>query len=415
MQENYPQNVHLLSIQYRMHPMISAFPSKQFYDSELEDGEGMEERRTELWHSSQVFGPYRFFDVQGRESTGGRTSLVNYQEVEMAFALFRRLTSDFPEVDFDGKVGIITPYKQQLTELKRRFMRQFGDRIIDTIDFNTTDAFQGRERDIIIFSCVRASPEGGIGFLSDIRRMNVGLTRAKSSLYVLGSASSLVRNRLWGALVQDAKARGLFTEGNLNKLFANSTRGRGAPSQLATSGRSGSGVPNQTQMPARGVTPTVPLQRVSGPDPMDIDKPEPPPKPQVSHRYQGSNPPGKRGHNQADHGKVSCFMCGKTGHRQVDCPLQGGPHSRGGRGNGGGSRAPQPNTHDIKIPTIKTTSTEQPKLIQGPKRQHSYDENAGGFNKRPHLAPPPTTAASDSGATGEVSSWFAHLHIWRGF
>jgi len=221
---NHPNDVHLLSIQYRMHPDISRFPSVQFYDSELQDGPDMEKLRQRLWHQSNLFGPYRFFDIQGKESSASGHSLVNHQEVTTALSLFRRITTDFRDQDFSGMIGIITPYKQQLFELKRRFRSEFGQKILDAIEFNTTDAFQGREREIIIFSCVRASPSGGVGFLSDIRRMNVGLTRAKSSLFILGNAQSLLRNEFWGKLVRDAKTRGVYTDGNIQGMLSKSTR-----------------------------------------------------------------------------------------------------------------------------------------------------------------------------------------------
>jgi senataxin len=92
--------------------------------------------------------------------------------------------------------------------------------ILDEVEFNTTDAFQGRESEVIIFSCVRASPAGGIGFLQDIRRMNVGLTRAKSSLWVLGNSQSLVRGEFWRKLVEDAKGRDRYTEGNIMNMLS---------------------------------------------------------------------------------------------------------------------------------------------------------------------------------------------------
>jgi len=224
MQMNHPDDIHLLSIQYRMHPEISRFPSAQFYDSELQDGPDMVKLRQRLWHQSNLFGPYRFFDIQGKESSASGHSLVNHQEVTTALSLFRRITIDFREQDFSGMIGIITPYKQQLFELRRRFKSEFGQKIVDAIEFNTTDAFQGREREIIIFSCVRASPNGGVGFLSDIRRMNVGLTRAKSSLFILGNAQSLLRNEFWGKLVRDAKTRGVFTDGNIQGMLNKATR-----------------------------------------------------------------------------------------------------------------------------------------------------------------------------------------------
>ncbi|OQV04182.1 hypothetical protein CLAIMM_09105 [Cladophialophora immunda] len=220
MENNHKKDVHLLDTQYRMHPEISLFPSKTFYDSLLRDGEGMAKLRRRPWHHSDIFAPYRFFDVQGmsQASTKGH-SLVNIAEINVAIQLYRRLTTDIRKYDFAGKIGIITPYKGQLNELKRRFRDQYGETIFSKIDFNTTDAFQGRESEIIIFSCVRASTQG-IGFLNDIRRMNVGLTRAKCSLWVLGNSQALMQGEYWRALVTDAKARKLYTDGDLARLLS---------------------------------------------------------------------------------------------------------------------------------------------------------------------------------------------------
>ncbi|KAK4948975.1 DEAD-box type RNA helicase [Elasticomyces elasticus] len=218
MQNNSPTEVHLLDTQYRMHPDISVFPSRTFYDGLLKDGDGMASLRQKPWHKSQLLAPYRFFDVQGQHSAAPKGhSLVNAAEVDIAMALYDRLMADFgDDLDTNGRaVGIITPYKSQLRLLKDRFSQRYGQGILDQVEFNTTDAFQGRESEIIIFSCVRASPGGGIGFLNDIRRMNVGLTRAKSSLWVLGNSASLSRGQYWRLLVEDAKARQLYTTGNV--------------------------------------------------------------------------------------------------------------------------------------------------------------------------------------------------------
>ncbi|KAL4817655.1 SEN1 N terminal-domain-containing protein [Aspergillus spinulosporus] len=176
MQANHPNDVHLLDTQYRMHPAISM----------LQDGPDMARLRTRPWHQSELLSPYRFFDVQGLHQSAPKGHSL----------LYERLLKDFKEYDFSGKIGIITPYKGQLRELKTQFANKYGNAIFNMIDFNTTDAFQGREAEVIIFSCVRASNKG-IGFLSDIRRMNVGLTRAKSSLWVLGNSH----------LVTDARQR----------------------------------------------------------------------------------------------------------------------------------------------------------------------------------------------------------------
>ena len=220
MQMNHPQSVHLLDTQYRMHPEISSFPSRMFYDAKLLDGENMAGLRKQPWHSSDALSPYRFFDVRGsHQSVPKGHSLINLAEIDVALQLFNRLIADCKGYDFNGKIGIITPYKSQLRELRSRFAQRYGEQILTTVAFNTTDAFQGRETEIIIFSCVRASSSRGIGFLSDIRRMNVGITRAKSSLWVLGNSQSLMQGEYWGKLIDDAKSRQCFTDGDLSTIL----------------------------------------------------------------------------------------------------------------------------------------------------------------------------------------------------
>ena len=220
MQANSPNDVHLLNTQYRMHPEISLFPSNAFYDAKLLDGPGIAKLRTRPWHRSKILGPYRFFDVQGTQQSAPRGhSLINIAEIEVALKLFERLITDCRGYDFKGKVGIITPYKSQLRELRSRFAQRYSESVLTTVEFNTTDAFQGRESEVIIFSCVRASSSGGIGFLADIRRMNVGITRAKSSLWVLGNSQSLMRGEFWGRLIEDARTRDRYTSGDLVGLL----------------------------------------------------------------------------------------------------------------------------------------------------------------------------------------------------
>ncbi|ETN40744.1 uncharacterized protein HMPREF1541_05024 [Cyphellophora europaea CBS 101466] len=220
MEKNHKKHIHLLDTQYRMHPEISLFPSRTFYDSRLKDGAGMAKLRSRPWHHSPVLAPYRFFDVQGmsQSATKGH-SLINIAEIDIAMALYDRLITDVKKYSFRGKVGIITPYKGQLRELKTRFRGRYGEDITSAVEFNTTDAFQGRESEIIIFSCVRASTKG-IGFLNDIRRMNVGLTRAKCSLWVLGNTEALNQGEFWRGLISDAKTRQLYTDGNIKALLS---------------------------------------------------------------------------------------------------------------------------------------------------------------------------------------------------
>ncbi|OAA62492.1 hypothetical protein SPI_04032 [Niveomyces insectorum RCEF 264] len=274
MQRNRPQDVHLLDTQYRMHPEISRFPSQQFYDGRLIDGGDMARLRAQPWHASPLLGAYRFFDVAGVQARGHKgQSLVNENEVRVALQLYRRLLADYggqqggpantaaahgnnnnnnnntKDPPFYRKIGIITPYKAQLYALRQRFADQFGPAITDAVEFNTTDAFQGRECEIIIFSCVRASPTGGIGFMTDIRRMNVGLTRARSSLWILGDARALRQGEFWHKLIQDAKERKRYTGGDVLGLLkataASSGKGQTAraapPLQQGGSGGGGGG------------------------------------------------------------------------------------------------------------------------------------------------------------------------------
>ncbi|TWU77011.1 DEAD-box type RNA helicase [Metarhizium rileyi] len=220
MQQNHPKSVHLLEMQYRMHPEISMFPSKEFYEGQLQDGQNMLQLRQQPWHQSALLGPYRFFDVEGVQAKGRKgQSLVNTRELEVALEMYDRFSKEYEHCDLTGKIGIITPYKAQLFELRNRFTSRYGDNITKVIEFNTTDAFQGRECEIIIFSCVRASSTGGIGFMTDIRRMNVGLTRAKSSLWILGDSRALVQGEFWKKLIEDAKARDRYTKGDILRMF----------------------------------------------------------------------------------------------------------------------------------------------------------------------------------------------------
>ncbi|CDR46333.1 hypothetical protein NBRC10512_007411 [Rhodotorula toruloides] len=217
-----PQAVHLLSIQYRMHPNISAFPSAAFYQSRLTDGPDMDKKTLQPWHANALFPPYTFYHIEGQEMSGRHHSYTNPVEAATALAIYERLRRDYPSIDFDYRIGIVTPYKGQVIELKRTFRQKYGEEIVSKIAFNTVDGFQGQEKDIIILSCVRGgSADKGVGFLADTRRMNVSLTRARSSIWILGDSNKLRANQYWGQLVADAETRGLFRRADV-QLFRSS-------------------------------------------------------------------------------------------------------------------------------------------------------------------------------------------------
>ncbi|KAK9097548.1 hypothetical protein Sjap_023045 [Stephania japonica] len=239
----YP--VTMLTKQYRMHPEICRFPSLHFYDNRLLNGEEMS-RKTAPFHKDNYLGPYIFFDVvDGQECCGktfGSLSLFNEHEADVAVELLRIFKRRYPLEFVGGRIGIISPYKRQVSLLRSRFSGAFGSSDISDVDFNTVDGFQGREVDILILSTVRASTPSSalpglkssvIGFVSDLRRMNVALTRAKLSLWILGNASTLKTDRNWAALVKNAEDRRLIVqisrpyESILRRHFSNSKDEKG--------------------------------------------------------------------------------------------------------------------------------------------------------------------------------------------
>ncbi|PKA56592.1 putative helicase MAGATAMA 3 [Apostasia shenzhenica] len=216
----YP--VTLLTEQYRMHPEICSFPSCHFYDNKLLNGIS-EAGKSAAFHEHARLGPYMFFDISDGHEHHGKSSsslsLYNEAEVEAAISIVRFLRKRYPSEFTSKKIGIITPYKSQLHLLRSCFSNAFGSSTVYDMEFNTVDGFQGREVDILLLSTVRSSvssaksmfsSSSGIGFVADIRRMNVALTRAKFSLWIVGNANTLQTNHHWDALVQNAKERNLF-------------------------------------------------------------------------------------------------------------------------------------------------------------------------------------------------------------
>ncbi|KAK6805384.1 hypothetical protein RDI58_003169 [Solanum bulbocastanum] len=203
----YP--VQMLKTQYRMHPEIRNFPSREFYKEALEDGPDVEEQTKRSWHEYRCFGPFCFFDIHdGKESQpSGSGSWQNVDEVEFVLAMYHKLVSRYPELKSSSRLAIISPYRHQVKLLRQKFRETFGVESDKVVDINTVDGFQGREKDVAIFSCVRASKDKGIGFVADYRRMNVGITRARSSVLVVGSASTLRRDARWQNLVESAEKR----------------------------------------------------------------------------------------------------------------------------------------------------------------------------------------------------------------
>jgi senataxin len=158
-----------------MHPDISQLPSRIFYEGRLKDGPDMAEKTKQPWHSHAKFGAYRFYNVgNGQEQKAPSHSLKNLVEAKVAVALFSRLRQEFSSVCFDFRVGVVSMYSGQVAELQRGFRDRFGPEILETVDFNTVDGFQGQEKDIIILSCVRGGPGlQKVGFLAGVSTSHI--------------------------------------------------------------------------------------------------------------------------------------------------------------------------------------------------------------------------------------------------
>ncbi|XP_058098947.1 probable helicase MAGATAMA 3 isoform X2 [Magnolia sinica] len=225
----YP--VQMLKTQYRMHPQIRSFPSREFYSDSLDDGPDLDRSTKRPWHEYRCFGPFCFFDIDGVESQpSGSGSWVNVDEVDFVLLMYHQLVTKYSELKSTSRLAVISPYRHQVKLFRERFRDAFGVQSDQLVDINTVDGFQGREKDVAIFSCVRSNDGKGIGFVADFRRMNVGITRARSSILVVGSASTLMQDEHWSNLVKAAKDQNclikvskpyasFFSQGNLKSML----------------------------------------------------------------------------------------------------------------------------------------------------------------------------------------------------
>ncbi|XP_025097684.1 uncharacterized protein LOC112565987 [Pomacea canaliculata] len=189
----------MLRVQYRMDRAICHFPNNHVYSGLLQtDSQIIENCKRFPLH------PYLVFDLaEGQEQLSQSGSLSNEAEAELTAELCCQILKLGFKLSA-ANMGIICPYSSQ----KRLVCEKLNERGVKQVEVNTVDSFQGREKHIIILSCVRAqSTSGSIGFMADKRRMNVSLTRAKYSLYIIGHLQSLKANEDWKALVQDAEFR----------------------------------------------------------------------------------------------------------------------------------------------------------------------------------------------------------------
>lgn len=203
--EWHPENVSLLQVQYRMNDSIMRFSSDFFYGGKVQSAPSVKDR---VILDTDIDSPVVWVNTEGldcneefvKESFGR----INKPEAELSIAKLKEYytkvgTRRVLEEHVD--VGVISPYKAQVQYLRQRIKSDpFFKPFRHLVTVNTVDGFQGQERDVIIISLVRANENGEIGFLRDLRRMNVAMTRARMKLIIMGDASTLTKHPFYRKL-----------------------------------------------------------------------------------------------------------------------------------------------------------------------------------------------------------------------
>lgn len=216
-----------LQVQYRMHPCLSEFPSNMFYEGSLQNGVTEADRQLLMlpgFKGKEDFPwpipnkPMFFYSISGMEEiSSSGTSYLNRTEASYVEKIVTHLLKMGVNPQ---QIGVISPYDGQ-KQYVHEYMRRSGSlspSLYEAIEVASVDAFQGREKDFILVSCVRSSESQGIGFLSDPRRLNVALTRSRLGLILLGNPRVLSKNALWAALLLHFKESDTLVEGPLNNL-----------------------------------------------------------------------------------------------------------------------------------------------------------------------------------------------------
>ena len=200
-----------LNAQYRMHPEISSWPAREFYDGRVMNAPCVETRARPVG-TPRWLPPYVFVDVADGAERGGRgKSKTNEREAQVACDVVARIRGDNDAAKVLSIV-VITFYAAQVGRLREAL----SARGLRDVAVRSVDSFQGSEADVVVCSAVRNNPRFNVGFLADRRRLNVALTRAKHALVVVGSRETLARcdADALRRLVEDVDERGLVVSDN---------------------------------------------------------------------------------------------------------------------------------------------------------------------------------------------------------
>jgi len=211
--EKQPDQVSMLQIQYRMHEKIMEFSSRYFYDNKLIAHESV---RSALLRPH--LSPVTFIDTAGcgyQEKQDPETlSRMNEEEATLLIQQVEKLIEDIGTnawLEEQITMGIITPYSAQVDQLRKLAeSAPILEPLARLISINTVDAFQGQERDVIVISFVRSNDQGEVGFLGDIRRTNVAMTRAKKKLIMIGDSATLSSHPFYLELLEFVQRKGFY-------------------------------------------------------------------------------------------------------------------------------------------------------------------------------------------------------------
>ena len=216
-----PNVARMLETQYRMHELIMEFSSQQFYDGRLVAAPSV--AHADLPAYDPRFAPdlaVEFLDTAGfgfQELTIAESrSTANPEEADLLLKRLAQLLEPYDPADHEDDlltIGVIAPYRAQINYLKDAI--EENDELVGLMEHRmlsvgTVDSFQGQERDIIAISLTRSNTQAEIGFLSDIRRMNVGMTRARKKLLLVGDSSTLGAHPFYKAFLDYVESIGAY-------------------------------------------------------------------------------------------------------------------------------------------------------------------------------------------------------------
>ena len=201
----YPFKSQLLNVQYRMNSLLMKFPNREFYNNGLKSDSSVDDITiNDILTSQHEEKALLFIDTSEVEDNlemhlKDSKSIINDLEADISVSIAQDyLNAGAGEDD----IGIISPYADQVKLIQEK----------TPVEVKTVDGFQGREKEIIIISTVRSNSHGNIGFLKDLRRLNVAITRAKRKLIIIGNANTLITNPTYARLIEFVESENLLVK-----------------------------------------------------------------------------------------------------------------------------------------------------------------------------------------------------------